>query len=152
MLRSAGVHVLIESLDGDFHLGTSPDGFRNIYLQGHPEYDAVSLLKEYKRELGIYLDGAAEALPPFPQNYLSPVATRMLGQHVEAALAARGNGHGLPPFPEQALTPLIDNTWTDTGKAVFNNWLGLVYRLTDVARGVPFMAGVDPDDPLGLRV
>ena len=48
------------------------------------------------------------------------------------------------------MTPSIDNTWTDTGKAVFSNWLGLVYRLTHVERGVPFMDGVDPDDPLGL--
>lgn len=152
MLRDVGVQVLIESLEGDFHLGASPDGFRTIYLQGHPEYDAVSLLKEYKRELGIYLDGGADALPPFPQNYLSPDATRILGRHVEACLAARDAGKPVPMFPEAELTPMLDNTWTDTGKAVFNNWLGLVYRLTDVARGVPFMPGVDPDDPLGLRM
>ena len=39
----------------------------------------------------------------------------------------------------------------ETGKALFNNWLGLVYQLTDQSRRVPFMPGVDPDDPLGLR-
>ena len=55
-------------------------------------------------------------------------------------------------FPEAALLPYLDNTWTDTGKALFNNWLGLVYQLTDQDSRVPFMAGVDPDDPLGLRV
>ena len=54
-------------------------------------------------------------------------------------------------FPEQELLPHLDNTWTDTAKAVFNNWLGLVYRLTGFERGVPLMPGVDPDDPLGLR-
>lgn len=149
MLREVGVHVLIESLDGDFHLGASPDGFRTIYLQGHPEYDAISLLKEYKRELTLYLRGEAEALPPYPQNYLTPTATRIVGRHIEASLAAKAAGRPLPPFPEDDLAPLLDNTWTDTGKAVFNNWLGLVYRLTDVARGVPFMRGVDPADPLG---
>jgi homoserine O-succinyltransferase/O-acetyltransferase len=41
-------------------------------------------------------------------------------------------------------------TWADTGRAIFNNWLGLIYRLTDVRRGVPFMPSIDPDDPLGL--
>ena len=40
--------------------------------------------------------------------------------------------------------------WADTGRTIFNNWLGLIYRLTDVQRGVPFMPNVDPDDPLGL--
>ena len=29
----------------------SDDGFRRVYFQGHPEYDANSLLKEYKREV-----------------------------------------------------------------------------------------------------
>jgi homoserine O-succinyltransferase len=151
MLRDVGAQVLIETLDGDFHLGTSPDGFRTVYLQGHPEYDAISLLKEYKRELDIYLTGAADALPPFPQNYLSHEASRILADHVESVLTARDAGRATPPFPDDELAPVIDNTWTDTGKAVFNNWLGLVYRLTHVERGVPFMDGVDPDDPLGLR-
>jgi homoserine O-succinyltransferase len=151
MLREVGVEVLVESLDGDFHLGASPDGFRTIYLQGHPEYDAVSLLKEYKRELGLWYAGEDEALPPYPDNYFTTEATRIVGAHVEVAYAARARGRPSPPFPEDELIPLIDNTWTDTGKAVFNNWLGLVYRLTDVERGVPFMDGVDPDDPLGLR-
>ena len=47
--------------------------------------------------------------------------------------------------------PLLDNTWTDTGKALFNDWLGLVYQLTHPDRRRPFMAGVDPEDPLMLR-
>ena len=45
----------------------------------------------------------------------------------------------------------VDNTWTDTGKAMFNNWLGLVYQLTHRDRRIPFMKGVDPRDPLRLR-
>jgi homoserine O-succinyltransferase len=45
----------------------------------------------------------------------------------------------------------VDNTWTDTGKAMFNNWLGLIYQLTNRDRKQPFMAGVDPHNPLGLR-
>jgi homoserine O-succinyltransferase len=50
------------------------------------------------------------------------------------------------------VAPLVENTWTDTGKAMFNNWLGLVYQLTDRSRKHPFMPGVDPRDPLGLGV
>ena len=36
----------------------------------------------------------------------------------------------------------------DTGKAIFNNWLGLVYRLTHVDRHKAFVDGVDPRNPL----
>lgn len=149
-LEQAGVRVLIEGLEGDFHMGTSADGLRMIYLQGHPEYDTVSLLKEYKRELTRYLAGELHAAPPYPDHYFSDVAARIAGRHLEASLDAREAGRPLPEFPEASLVATLDNTWTDTSKAIFNNWLGLVYRLTDLQRGVPFMTGVDPDDPLRL--
>ena len=144
-LRAAGLRVLAETDDGDFHMGTSADGFRTIYFQGHPEYDTVSLLKEYKRELDRHLAGEIPA-PPLPYGYLGATAARILADHVERVLIDGGT-----PFPEAELVPLLDNTWTDTAKAVFNNWLGLVYRMTGFERGVAFMDGVHPDDPLGLR-
>lgn len=150
-LENAGIEVLIESYAGDFHLGVSADGLRFVYLQGHPEYDTASLLKEYKREVARYASGELAAIPPHPENYLSPEAARVAHDHVEAVASARERGENPPPFPEARLGARLDNTWTDTAKAVFNNWLGLVYRLTNVERGVPFMPGVDPDDPLGRR-
>jgi homoserine O-succinyltransferase/O-acetyltransferase len=150
-LEKAGVQVLVESLDGDFHLGTSPDGIRFVYLQGHPEYDRTSLLKEYKREVARYLRGELRAVPPYPENYLPPEAARIARRYLEDTLAPGQVGDRVPDFPEARIQPLLDNTWTDTGKVIFNNWLGLVYRLTDVRRGVPFVSGVDPEDPLDLR-
>ncbi len=53
--------------------------------------------------------------------------------------------------PHQQLEEDLHNTWGDTGKALFNNWLGLVYRLTHVDRKRQFVEGVDPEDPLQLR-
>ena len=47
--------------------------------------------------------------------------------------------------------PRLDNTWHDTGEAVVGNWMGLVYQLTHKDRRQPFMAGGDPENPLGLR-
>jgi len=149
-LREVGVRVLVESIEGDFHLGTSADGIRTIYLQGHPEYHTVSLLKEYRRELDRFTAGELDALPPTPANYQTPQAERIVNDHVEAVLRARATGAPQPPFPEDAIVEHLDTTWADTGRAIFNNWLGLIYRLTDVQRGVPFMASIDPEDPLGL--
>ena len=57
----------------------------------------------------------------------------------------------VPDFPEAAIAQLLDNTWGDTGKALFNNWLGLVYQLTDLDRKTAFCPGIDPDDPLGMN-
>ena len=65
--------------------------------------------------------------------------------------AAKASGGKQPVFPEEKLLPHVANTWGDTGKAIVNNWLGLVYQLTNLDRKFQFMPGVDPDDPLKLR-
>ena len=61
--EAAGLHVLVESEPAGVHLAVSPDGLRVVYFQGHPEYDTVSLLKEYKREVTALRRGRARGLP-----------------------------------------------------------------------------------------
>lgn len=151
-LEEAGLTVLVESADVGVHLAVSPDQFRIIYFQGHPEYDAVSLLKEYKREILRYLDGELEVAPAFPENYFSAEAIAITNQYVQSAEAAMREESALPEFPEIELAQHVDNTWTDTGKAIVNNWLGLVYQLTNHERNVQFMQDVDPNDPLQLKI
>ena len=149
-LEQAGLKVLAESEQADVHLAVSPDLFRIVYFQGHPEYDASSLLKEYKREVFRYLHGELDVPPPYPEHYFSEQAQEIARRYLDEASLAREQGLDMPEFPEQEILPLVDNTWRDTGKAIVNNWLGLVYRLTNLDRNKQFMEGVDPDDPLQL--
>jgi len=149
-LEDVGLRVLAESEQADVHLAVSPDLFRIVYFQGHPEYDASSLLKEYKREVFRYLHGEFNEPPPYPENYFSPDAREIAERYIDEALSAREQGEGLPKFPEAELLPFVDNTWRDTGKAIVNNWLGLVYRLTNLDPHKQYMEGVDPQDPLQL--
>ena len=147
-MRAAGLRVLIESDLAGVHLATSADGFRFVYFQGHPEYDAVSLLKEYKREVGRFLNEDIADYPPFPDGYFSDEASELLEAYRLRAMAPTASKILLEEFPEKILSTLVDNTWRDTGKAVFNNWLGTVYQITDRDPRVPFMKGVDPSNPL----
>lgn len=149
--KQAGLMVLAESEEADLHFGVSPDGFRFVFFQGHPEYDAVSLLKEYRREVGRFIDGARDDYPPFPTNYLHGKASQLLREFERQVVKANGNCRDLPAFPETEALQWIENTWTDTSKAIFNNWLGLIYQLAHQERGKVFMDGIDPRDPLGLR-
>ena len=144
---SAGLQILIESAEAGVHAAVSEDGFRRVYFQGHPEYDANSLLKEYKREVLHHFHGGRD-LPPFPEHYLSDEATAILRTYLDAAYDARAAGRDLPEFPEAEVAPHLDNTWRDTARAIFDNWLGLVYQLTHVERRLPFMEGIDPNHPL----
>ena len=150
-LEDAGLVVLVESEEAGVHLAVSPDQFRNVCFQGHPEYDAISLLKEYKREVSRYLDGERETLPRNPEHYFSEQAATIASLLRERVERAKASGSVPPEFPESDLAPLVHNTWGDTGKAIVNNWLGLVYQLTNLDRRQQFMPGVDPDNPLGLK-
>ncbi len=143
---AAGLQILIESDEAGVHAAVSDDGFRRVYFQGHPEYDANSLLKEYKREVLRHFHGERD-LPPFPEHYISAAAAEVITRHLDTAHIAQASGQPLPDFPEPEVTPLLDNTWRDTARAIFDNWLGLVYQLTNLDRRLPFMDGIDPNRP-----
>jgi homoserine O-succinyltransferase len=147
--EEAGLTILIESEQAGVHMVVSKDQFRSVYLQGHPEYYTNSLLKEYKREVLRFLNNERD-LPPYPANYFTPEAEALAEAFIEQAMKARNNGHNMPVFPEEEIAPHLDNTWGDSGKSLFNNWLGLMYQLTNVDRHKPFVDGIDPDNPLGL--
>ena len=140
----AGVRVLVESETAGVHLAVSADGLRTVFFQGHPEYDTVSLLKEYKRDLHLAAQ-QKKAWPPFPHGYFNAQAQAVLNEYI----ARLQIGETLD-FPEALLLPQLDNTWHDTAEAVIGNWVGAVYQVTHGERHLPFMPGVDPANPLGL--
>ena len=149
--ESARLQVLAESDTAGVHLAVSPDLFRTVFFQGHPEYDSNSLLKEYKREVRRYVQGARAHYPPFPENYFSLQSEAMLNEYQERLIAAKHGGAAVPELPETLIGSSLDNTWHDSAEAVINNWIGKVYQITNNDRKLPFQNGIDPDDPLGLR-
>jgi len=149
--EAAGLKVLVDSPQAGVHLAVSSDLFRMVFFQGHPEYDTISLLKEYKREVIRFARGEREDYPPFPESYFNLQVQGILAEHRERVLAARARGAPVPDLPEHLVTPTLHNTWHDTAEAVVNNWIGKVYQLTNRARRLPFMDDIDPEDPLGLR-
>jgi homoserine O-succinyltransferase len=149
-MEQVGIRVLASSEVG-VHLAVSPDGFRIVYFQGHPEYDDISLLKEYKREVMRFFNQQRQDYPPFPLHYFDEQAQAVFFKYKQQVIAASQQQQPLPEFPEAQVIPYLDNTWRDTAKAVFNNWLGKVYQITNEDRRLPFMAGVNPNNPLALK-
>ena len=143
--EAAGLHVLAESETAGVHLAVSKDGFRTVFFQGHPEYDTVSLLKEYKRDQLLAAQGKLQHSLPFPDNYFNTFAQALLREY-----ASRLREGTSVAFPEPLLLQHLDNTWHDTAEAVVGNWIGCVYQVTHSERKRPFMERVNPDDPLGL--
>jgi len=149
--ETAGLKVLVESQQAGVHLAVSEDLFRLVFFQGHPEYDIISLLKEYKREVTHFINGERKDYPPLPENYFSLQSGAILEEHKQHILQAMENGSVAPELPEALVTLQLDNTWHDSAEAVLNNWIGTVYQLTNMDRRLPFQDHIDPNDPLGLK-
>ncbi len=147
--EKAGLKILVAGDDGCVHLATSPDGFRTVLFQGHPEYDTVSLLKEYKREITLYGNRDSSQYPPMPEHYFSDFSAAVFREYQARVEACVANNSELPSFPENLVVGRLQNTWQDTASAVVGNWIGLIYQVTGVERHQTFMHGVDIDDPLG---
>lgn len=131
----ADMKVLAASDYAGVHMAVSPDGFRLLCFQGHPEYDTISLHKEYKREVARFEAGELDAKPPYPEAYYS--------DDLVAQLEAGADDAGFDD--------LLENTWRDSARTVVGNWVGQVYQTTNVDRQLQFMDGIDPNDPLGLK-
>lgn len=153
--EAAGLHILAESDEAGVQMAVSPDGFRTVYFQGHPEYDNVSLLKEYKREVGLYAlalnRGERIEYPPFPLNYFDKHTQAIFNEYKYRLIDAITHRTEPPKFPEHLILDRIDNTWHDTAAAILANWMGLVYQVTNIDRDKPFMDGVDLNNPLNLK-
>ena len=62
ILRESDLHILASSDEVGMYLGVSPDR-KQVYLTGHPEYDAETLHNEYRRDIRAGLN------PKMPKNY-----------------------------------------------------------------------------------
>jgi len=148
--EAAGLRILAAAEGDCVHLATSPDGFRTIFFQGHPEYDTVSLLKEYKRDVNLYTNGEVDTYTPMPENYFNEFNAAVMHEYRGRIYRSLQSQSGLPEFPEHLVLQSLKNTWQDTAHAVVGNWVGLVYQMTSIDRHEPFMQGVDADNPLAL--
>ncbi|MCB1650832.1 MAG: homoserine O-succinyltransferase [Alphaproteobacteria bacterium] len=143
--EAANMRVLSAGKNAGVHLATSPDGFRMICFQGHPEYDTISLYKEYKRELLLHIEGKRKDAPPLPEHYFNREMKTLLT--AQKKQLKKGKPWSLS---DEDVYFKIDNSWRDSARAIVGNWIGLAYQLTNMDRKLPFMEGIDPDNPLGL--
>ncbi len=144
---AAGVKILVESKIG-IHLGVSEDLLRIVFFQGHPEYDTISLLKEYKRDIIAYLEKTRGDYPPFPKHYLTEQSKAILNEYKTKLLSKELS---ITNFPEQLISRTLNNTWGNVTNVIINNWIGCVYQTTHEDINKPFMDGINPHDPLNLK-
>jgi homoserine O-succinyltransferase/O-acetyltransferase len=77
-LEHAGYCVLTNSPAHGVDAFTKSFGSQFVFLQGHPEYDANSLAREYRRDFARYLRGESGTAPVAPKGYFAPEADARL--------------------------------------------------------------------------
>jgi len=123
-LSASGYTVLTDSVQAGVDLFVKrKKNSLFVHFQGHPEYGAQTLLKEYRRDIKRFLRQERETYPTMPAGYFSEAATRLLNDFRETAITDRREEIAAA-FPENAVVGGLENTWESSATGVYRNWLG----------------------------
>jgi homoserine O-succinyltransferase/O-acetyltransferase len=93
-----------------------------VFFQGHPEYDAASLLGEYRRDVGRFLRGERETFPAMPKNYFDAATAGLLAAFRARARLDRRE-ELLADFPLAAAESGLATIWRPSAARIYRNWL-----------------------------
>lgn len=98
-----------------------------VFLQGHPEYEHDSLLKEYKRDLRRYFYGKRDEYPIAPASYFTPEMAFILEQYRQQALRdprrARADLKMLDRVRGIADSGVAPVRWDNVAVTIYRNWI-----------------------------
>jgi len=142
-LLACGYRVLTRSEDAGVDAFVKQRKSLFVFFQGHPEYEAVTLLLEYRRDIGRFLRRETDTYPPTPHGYFDPETVEALTALRERAMLDRRE-ELLAGFPTAMAAGKVTNTWRSTAQSLYRNWLlyirarkeqGLARRNIDVTVG-----------------
>lgn len=107
-------------------------GSHFIFLQGHPEYEALSLEREYLRDISRFLGGERDTYPAIPVDYFDAETEQRLADFAKRAKVERRPALSTD-LPERTLRP--DRPTDATAALLLCNWLH--YLAEDAQAGLP---------------
>jgi homoserine O-succinyltransferase len=110
--------ILSRLTDGSVDMFLREGRSRFVFLQGHPEYGAESLGREYLRDVANFLIGEG-ARPAIPENYFDRVTENAL-----QALTARNAQTG--EYNEVVMGAVPLQSWHNYTLRLFANWIATV--------------------------
>ena len=131
-LTARGYRVLTRAADGSADAGADTFIKQNnsmfVFFQGHPEYEPNALLLEYRRDVGRYLRGEAEAYPRLPWGYFDVETAAALTAIQQKAVDHRseemtGSEELLKEVQAVLEKANVENTWQPTAACLYKNWL-----------------------------
>jgi homoserine O-succinyltransferase len=121
-LLACGYRVLTRSADAGVDAFVKQRKSLFVFFQGHPEYDAITLLLEYRRDIGRFLRGERDTYPPMPHGYFDEETVSALTTLQERSLTDRREER-LAEFPIALAADRVTNNWRSTAEGLYRNWL-----------------------------
>ena len=140
-LEQAGYVILTSSPECGVDSFVKSFGSQFVFLQGHPEYDANSLAREYRRDMDRYLRGETEREPVRPRGYFEAKAEAELRAIERTAHGARCRTQINDLSIIDALAP-AEPAWREAAIAFYRSWLEMLAN-TDQRRCAPLNVVTD---------
>jgi homoserine O-succinyltransferase len=119
-LAQAGYQVLTRSAQAGVDIFVRQFASRFVFFQGHPEYDALSLQREYLRDIGRYLARERDNYPHLPVSYFDAATEEKLARFEKQAKHQR---HPALANELPALNLRADIAAGSAAAVLFRNWL-----------------------------
>ncbi|MGA2003715.1 MAG: homoserine O-succinyltransferase [Terriglobales bacterium] len=144
-LRQCGYTILTQSPEGgvDTFVKKKKQSLF-VHFQGHPEYGAGTLLKEYRRDIRRFLTKERTTYPSMPKGYFDTMDETRVRDFERLVL---DNHESIPTeqlmsdFPEAALAGALRRTWQASSTTIYRNWLNYIVSMKRENRAP---ASVDP--------
>ena len=121
-LAAAGYSLVAHSDAAGVLICARQDRALRILVQGHPEYETRTLLKEYQRDVGRYLKAEQEFYPTAPSGYFTGAALAHLEEFRRRA-ESRRDPQLIQEFPYTSLASGLRNRWRHQAQTLYRNWL-----------------------------
>ena len=121
-LLECGYQVLTRSAEAGVDAFVKQRKSLFVFFQGHPEYDADTLLLEYRRDIKRFLRRERDTYPPMPQGYFDEETVEALTAVRERAQSDRREELAAD-FPAALMAGQVANTWRPAAASIYRNWL-----------------------------
>src|SRR5262249_18251466 len=120
-LAAAGYTILTRSDEAGVDIFARQGESLFVFFHGHPEYEARTLLGEYRRDVRRFLRGERETYPSMPRDYFDEGTARRLEEFRLRALSNQCEAliETFPACPEESLQA----RWRPAAERLMANWL-----------------------------
>jgi homoserine O-succinyltransferase len=126
-LADKGYTTLVRSDEAGVDLFIKDEASLLIFLQGHPEYDADSLAREFRRDLFRYLAAERATPPDPPSRYFGAEVLAEVDALIEHSRCNRG-----PQIADCLSGVMLDKgheaSWRLISQRLYSNWLSIIAR------------------------